>query len=164
MAEARAHLPHRAWIAAAVAIAALAPLGCKQITKPGSPASKPTTTRQDEDYIGALAAANELCEAWQRARYSSVIKDLFSKRMREAHSDDALYAAITGPHHAAYEISEGRLLNDGRYAFKLLLFLVYPGQMGNRIEKLPEEIVMARDTSGRWKVDEFPVPREPGGP
>lgn len=157
------HVHMRGLLAAAVAVVMLS-AGCKRFgdqagatTKPGE-TGKPGEPDYNRDYVAALGIANEFCQAWLNRDYSPATKLLLSKRMFTAHTDDALAAAIMNPHHGGYEIFEGRRLADGRYAFRVHLFYSFSGQMGDRVEHVLKEIVIARDQAGRWKVDEFPVP------
>jgi hypothetical protein len=149
---------------------ALAPCGCKEflekhIGSTSKPASKPTPPTQErvEDYVGALRAANEFCQAWQRGEYTTYTRNLMSQRMLKQHSEEKILNTIGGglnPRHAAYELSEGRRLDDGRYAFKLKLYFWYAGGTSDRTETVPGEMILAReasDRSGQWKVDQFPM-------
>ena len=132
--------------------------GCEKT--PPEPETQPANTARDDAYIAALAVANEFCQAWKH-RDEAAGRALLSLRLIRQHSDKRLSAAIVGvsnPHHAAYEISEGRKLAEGRYEFKLRLFFQYTGLHGDRIESPLDRIVVARIDAEHWRVDQFPIP------
>lgn len=122
-------------------------------------ADKSGAQQYDDDYIAALAVADEFCHAWRMRNFRDG-KALLSRRLIRQHSDDRLADAIVGlpnPSHAGYEIFGGKRLSDGRIAFKVRLFQRHAGQHADRIEGPLEELVMVREKeSGQWRVDEFP--------
>lgn len=148
------------YVAAAVSVAWVL-TGCEYLTPPKSPpAAKPAEQPYDENYIAALAVADEFCRAWKNGDFAAG-KTLMTRRLVRQHSDTRLSDAIAGtssPRHAAFEISAGEHLPDGRIAFKLRLFLSYPGQFQDRLEAPLERMVLAAAQAGRWRVDEFPIP------
>jgi len=133
--------------------------GC-EAPVPEPPETQPAQTAYDEHYAGALAAANAFCQAWQ-GRQEADGRVLMSKRMLRRHTDRQLRDAIVGqpnPAHVGYEISNGRRLSDGRYAFDVRLFFRYAGSHADKLEAPMERIVIARGDDGKWRVDDFPVP------
>jgi hypothetical protein len=169
MTHERRHLPFKAAMglaAMALALLALTAPGCKRQTQPPGPPVKGAQKEGiDYHYVGALAAANQLCQAWRNHEYSPTVKDLFSKRMQEKYKgdDEPLFNAIAGPvnpRHSAYTIYGGRRLEDGRYSFQVCLYLTFAGSMDEaRIEPVDKEILVVREESGLWKIDDFPVPK-----
>ena len=122
-----------------------------------APQSKPA---YDADYLAALSVADDFCQAW-KSRDVAGGRALMSQRMIRAYPDERLRDALAGaanPRHVAYEISAGRLLPDGRRAFDVRLFFAYEGAHDDRIESPLAQVVLAREPTGPYRVDEFPIP------
>jgi len=130
------------------------------------PASRRSAKSYDADYLSALAAANQFCQAW-RERDVDTAKALLSDRIRRTFSNQRIADALSGPsnpRHAAYEVSDGNRGPRGTIAFRLRLFYRYAGQAQDRIEAPVTSIVLYRDESGAWLVDRFPLLTEPDSP
>jgi hypothetical protein len=135
---------------------------CEQ-PEPPPPATQPTETRYDPQYVAALSVADEFCHAWSGGDLGTG-RAILSRRFIRKHSDKRLRDMIVGsgnPRHAGYEIGNGRRLPGMRYAFDVRLFLSYSGQHSDRLEFPLVQIVLAQDDGGNWWVDEFPVPESP---
>jgi len=151
----------RARAARLAVLAALgaAAAGCERPPAP-PPASRPATqSPYDERYVSALAAAGEFCRAWRRSDLAAG-KAMLTLRVRRTYSDARMRDAIAGlgnPAHGAFEIGDGEPLPGGRMAFHVRLFFRFAGQVDSRVEVADERIVLARDESGQWMVDEFPM-------
>lgn len=147
----------------AVAVLLLLSPGCED---PGGDQDAPTTrpaenatAADDAAYASALRAANDFCRAWQMRDYRTG-RAMLTVRLQRKYPEDDLRAAIAGqtnPRHEAYEVSAGNRLGEGRYAFRLRLFLLYSGERDIRVESPVERIVLMKDKSGQWRVDEFPM-------
>ena len=135
--------------------------GCeKYLPSEDEPQTQPASTVHDEDYIAALHQANRFCDAWL-ARDESAGRALLTRRFIRQHPDQRLRDGIAGlanPHHAAFELSDGRKTGKDRYVFDVRLFLQYSGMQSDRIEAPLEHIVVVRNDSGQWRIDEFPLP------
>ncbi len=138
---------------------AAAPLACK---KPADAPldTEPEKAKYDEDYVAALSAANRFCESWLHRDYSAA-RAMLTRRLVFEYPEQRLKDMIGGvgnPSHGAYEICEGRKLDDSRIAFKVRFFQVYVGQHENRVEAPLEQIVLIKEADNIWQVDEFPIP------
>jgi hypothetical protein len=112
----------------------------------------------DQNYISALASAERFLFAWQTRDASDGLA-LLSNRLRAAHQTSFLQHYIIGdenPAHAAFEISNGKKLPDGRYAFEVRLFENQRGEFWQGKRPKPSRIVMAASDLDRWLVDELP--------
>lgn len=134
--------------------------GCEARRRP-EPQTRPAKTQRDENYIAALSAVDDFCNAWKQ-RDEAAGRALLSRPMLLKYPDRQLRDAIVGmsnPQHAAFEIADGKKLSSGRYQFKVRLFFQYTGLHADRIESPLERIVVARDDKGVWRVDDFPIPQ-----
>ena len=127
-------------------------------------ASRPRQNTQpiDNDYVLALAAANEFLEAW-RSRDQERGLAVLSPRLRKSKDEEFLRFDISGisnPHHESYEVTNGRRLPDGRYAFDVWLWEYYTaGQAGDpTTEKpLPYRVIVVKTGLETWQVDDMPA-------
>jgi hypothetical protein len=153
----------RAAAAILIPVAALL-AGChRRSSAPPAPAARAQPS-WDADYVAALAAANRFCHAW-RQRDLRAGKDLLSTRIKRTFPEARIRDALVGapnPEHAAFELSDGERVEDGRVVFRLRLFFRYAGRAADRIEAPSERIVLVRDAAGQWHVDEFPLLVRPG--
>ena len=113
----------------------------------------------DTDYVLALSAADRFLAAWRSRHQDDGLTMLSSRLVKskgEQHWRDEI-SGISNPHHQAYEISGGRRLGDGRFAFDVWLyehytgFRVEPGPRGK-----PRRIILIKVAPEEWKVDEVP--------
>jgi len=114
----------------------------------------------DTDYVLALSAANKFFGAW-RARDPGKGIALLSPKLFQSQPKDVWFQAIVGcsnPHHAAYEISNGRRLPDGRFAFDVRLFEHYTGFPVERddVGSL-ETVTLVKVAEEDWRVDAMPA-------
>ena len=115
----------QAVLAAAFLGAMLAPLACEQ-PAPGPDEMEPEKTKYDEDYIAALRTANQFCQAWLRGDYPTA-KIMLTRRLIYEYPEQRLKDIIGGvsnPRHGAYEVFDGRKLDDNRIAFKVRVFQI----------------------------------------
>jgi len=148
--------------------AACAQYGCEQAGPP--PATQPAQNEYNDQYVAALAAASDFCQAWQH-RDEAAGRALLSRGFLRRYPDRQIRDAIVGaanPRHAAYEITGGERLGEGRYGFDVKLFYAFSGAHGDRLELARRRIVVVRQQDGLWKVDKFPIQQAPdlqrGGP
>jgi len=158
--------PPARWPVAAVAalgaalVCALWACGCDR--RAPRPATRPAGGRAspyDKDYVAASAAATDFCTAW-RARDLAAGRALLSLRVRRTFTDAQIRDAIVGsanPSHAGFELLGGTREAAGRIVFRVRLFYGFAGRADDRIEAPTERIVLVRDKTGRWSVDEFPL-------
>ena len=131
--------------------------GCEPASQGSS--TQPASAEDNEAYIAALSVADDFCHAWKH-RDMRAARALLSVRLLRAHPEEKVLDAIAGvpnPQHAAYEISGGEALADGRYAFVLQRFWHFIGRDAERVEAEKECLVIARE-DGAWRVDDFPMP------
>ena len=143
----------------AMAVGLLA-TGCEDSapTPPAEATSQPADLNFGSDAIEALAAANQFCRHWRMRDYESG-RSMLSRRLLRKYPDSDMRTAIAGtsnPHHGAFAIFEGQEIGPGRFAFKIRLFLIYTGQRDYRYEAPVKRIVVERDETGQWLIDEFP--------
>lgn len=141
--------------------AMLLPSGCEEPAPPPGPQTRPARTSHNDAYIAALAVADEFCHAWMR-RDEAAGRSLLTRRFVMQYPDRQIRDAIVGeanPRHAAFEITGGKKVTEGRYQFSVRLFFRYAGMHGDRIESPRDRIVVALREDGSWGVDEFPVPQ-----
>ena len=119
----------------------------------------PTSVSVDTDYVLALSAANTFLSAWQR-RDQDVGITMLSPRLLQSRSEADWRMSISGvsdPHHQAYEITSGRRLPDGRFAFAVWLHEHYTGfkdEPSKRRE--PDTIIVVKVGAEKWRVDKTP--------
>jgi len=113
----------------------------------------------DTDYVLALSAADRFLTAW-RNRDQDVGLALLSSRLVKSKGEQHWRNEISGmsnPHHEAYEISGGRRLGDGRFAFDVWVHAHYTGFRVEPVRKSkPSRIILMRVAPEEWKVDEVP--------
>ena len=131
--------------------------GCKDRN---SSSREKNATQVDESYTAALAIADMICQSWQQ-RDVERSRTLMSGPFLTSISDERLEDAIAGsdnPAHAAYELSKGRKISKGRYAFDVRLFYRYTGGHADKLEAPVETIEVVLQDSGLLRVDKFPLP------
>ena len=138
------------------------PIACEKPPRTTTPIKKTGVMNYDADYIGALAVANDLCQAW-KAREYAVGKALLTRRLVRRHPEARLKDAIVGsanPIHVSYEITGSRKISPSEIEFQIRLFLRYIGEVENRIEMITASLVVIREYGKQWRVDEFPIPTD----
>ena len=133
--------------------------GCEKLFPPKPASQTKTRTAYTAETLGALAVANEFCQAWRLGQVAQARK-LLSRQLVMSYPDERINASLmttSNPRHIAFEIFGGEVLSDGRVAFSIKLFHSYAGQVADRIEGPRERIVLGRLPEGGWCVDEFPI-------
>ena len=140
-------------IVTVILLAALA--GC---SSESGPENEPATSI-DRDYVLALSAANRFLAAW-RSRDQDAALPMLSSRLITSKGEKYWREKISGisnPHHEAYEISGGRRLEDGRFAFHVWLHTHYTGFSLEPVRKSkPGRIILIKVAAEQWKVDDVP--------
>ena len=121
------------------------------------------------DYVRSLFAADKFLYAW-KTRNTQEGLALVSPLLRSKKSEDELFNYISGtssPSHAAFEVSSGKRLPDGRYSFDVKLYEYYyaatpekqswscPPKL-SRIVLSKSGVVDSKFRVGTWLVDELP--------
>jgi hypothetical protein len=115
----------------------------------------------DQDYISALAAANNFLHALQSHDEEAGIL-LLSDRLREHTSEDAISGLFSSVHpEQAYEISRGRKLSPGRYQFPVTLWEMPVAQPGTNAphhwtQPRTTSLIVTRTLKDDWLIDKLP--------
>jgi hypothetical protein len=140
----------------------LLPAGAK--TKPSlafasrNDASRPDRVRadrrSDRGYISALAAANRFLQAWQNQDHETGLL-MLTDDAKQHSSEERMEAFFSSGADAAYEISRGKKMKGGRYAFPVTLFPFHSDTTkSNRAQR--SEIVVVRTGKDEWAIDRLP--------
>jgi hypothetical protein len=106
----------------------------------------------DEEYVAALAAANHFLQAWQNQDRETAIL-LLTDNLKQHTREERLEAFFTPAAHTqeAYEISSGKKLAPGRYAFTVRLF-----SSVDRTSRRTSHLVVTRTRRNDWAIDKLP--------
>jgi hypothetical protein len=108
----------------------------------------------DSDYALALAAANRFLHAWQNNDVESGIL-LLTDGARKHTSESGLRQLLAGSSSPrGFEISRGKRLRSGRYAFPVVL--VERSADGRASRQRSCELVIVRAGKDDWAVDKLP--------
>ena len=133
---------------------------CAGLTFTASPLSAKskhpsTASLLDREYVAALASANRFLAAWQTQDHEAGII-LLTDAAKHQISEDRLQAffAPGSQIQEGYEISRGKKLAAGRYAFPVALFEVGPDHkwMHPRFS----QIVVVNTGKDDWAIDKLP--------
>ncbi len=116
--------------------------------------SAPSAAGFDRNYASALAAANRFLQAWQNQDRETGLL-MMSDWARQGCSGESLEAFFSSGPEAAYEISRGKKLKMGRYAFSVTLF-TSPRRVSQNVKPRKSEIVIGRESEHEWTVDKLP--------
>jgi hypothetical protein len=116
-----------------------------------SPAPAPTP---DPGYASALAAANRFLQAWQNQDHETGLL-MLTDTAKQGSSEDRLEVFFASGHDAAYEITRGKKLKAGCYAFPVALF-TSPAGMSNGARPQRSQIVVVRAGKDEWAIDKLP--------
>jgi len=111
----------------------------------------------DQDYILALATADNFLHAWQTQDEESGIL-LLTDRFRQRTSEDLVRSFFSSPTYprTSYEIGRGKKLGSGRYEFPVALF--QPSSRNGRKWMLPltSTLIVVRSGKSEWAIDNLP--------
>jgi hypothetical protein len=140
------HLP----VSIACLLLAGAPLSLPAKAKPGSAA-----TAIDAEYVAALAGANNFLHAWQsqdRETGLLMLTDAAKQGVSEDRLRDLLSPGSSSPR--SYEISRGKRVDAGRFAFPVALFDMH--DENQRTRPRFSRIVVIKTGRQDWSVDRLP--------
>jgi hypothetical protein len=114
--------------------------------------AKPKAGPVDSDYVPALAAADRFLQAWQAQDQEDGLP-MLTDGAKQHWSEERLQEFFSAGESAAYQISGGKKLKAGRYAFPVgLLSSGVRGQVRKRFS----EIIVTRTGGQDWAVDKLP--------
>jgi hypothetical protein len=140
------HLP----VSIACLLLAGAPLSLPAKAKPGSAAAP-----VDAEYVAALAGANNFLHAWQsqdRETGLLMLTDAAKQGVSEERLRDPLSPGSSSPR--SYEISRGKRVDAGRFAFPVALFDKH--DENQRTRPRFSRIVVIKIGRQDWSVDRLP--------
>jgi hypothetical protein len=141
-------------------------LGLIILAANSAPAQKPRSRVSgalDQDYVLALAAADQFMFAWATRNQDDGLA-LLSPRLKNKYPEDYFRYYLTGlsnPHHQAFEVGRGRRLPSGAFSFPVAMFMHYSGQKESVPSQKPLTIVVIQSGPESWLVDELPGFVEP---
>jgi hypothetical protein len=113
----------------------------------------PSAAVPDPGYASALAAANRFLQAWQNQDHETGLL-MLSDIAKQSSSEDRLEAFFTAGHDAAYEITRGKRIKAGYYAFPVALFTSVNG-VTDAARPQRSQIVVVR-SKDEWAIDKLP--------
>jgi hypothetical protein len=118
-------------------------------------ANSSPSTAADPDYVSALAAANRFLHAWQNQDHETGLL-MLTNAAKHYTSEDRLQQFFSlGPAtQQAFEISRGKKLKPGRYAFPVALFEIREDQRW--IHPRFSQIIVIRTGKDDWAIDKLP--------
>jgi hypothetical protein len=140
------HLP----VSIACLLLAGAPLSLSAKAKPGSAAAA-----VDAEYVAALAGANNFLHAWQsqdRETGLLMLTNAAKQGVSEDRLRDLLSPGSSSPR--SYEISRGKRVDAGRFAFPVALFDMH--DENQRTRPRFSRIVVIKTGRQDWSVDRLP--------
>lgn len=114
------------------------------------------STGSDPGYVSALAAANRFLQAWQNQDHETGLL-MLTDAAKELSSEDRLelFFSSSSGSDAAYEITRGKKLKPGRYAFPITLFS--SSSATNKSDRPQRsEIVVVLTGKNEWAIDKLP--------
>ena len=111
--------------------------------------AKPKAATVDNDYVPALATADRFLHAWQTQDQEDGLMMLTDAAKRHW-SEERLLEFFSPGEHVAYQISAGKRLKAGCYAFPVALLVG-----ADKVRRRFSEIVVLR-TGRDWAVDQLP--------
>jgi hypothetical protein len=113
----------------------------------------------DDNYILALATADEFLHAWAH-RDADAGRTLLTPAALQRNAADqvtTMFQGTSSPHHESYEIGPGRRLTATKYAFDVIQYEYLTGMNASDPRPTPSHLVVVEVAPGRWLVDEFPA-------
>ena len=114
-----------------------------------------TTPPVDRDYIAALITANRFLHARQSHDQETGIL-LLTDGVKTHISEDYLGTFFSSDAQTTYEISRGKKLSAGRYAFPVTLFELTSSPEHNWTHPRSSQIVVTRTGKDDWAIDKLP--------
>ena len=119
---------------------------------PGLARAKPKAALVDSEYVPALAAADRFLHAWQAQDQEGGLI-MLTDTMKQHSSEERLQEFFSPGENAAYQITGGKKLKAGRYAFPVALLSF---ALNGKLRKRFSEIVVMRTGGQDWAVDKLP--------
>jgi hypothetical protein len=107
----------------------------------------------DQNYIAALATANRFLYAWQNHDQETALL-LLTDAAKNRISEDQLSALLEGSAPVTYEITRGKKLNPGRYAFPIALF--QPTGQHRWMHPHYSQLIILNTGKDGWAIDKLP--------
>jgi len=114
--------------------------------------AKPKAAQVDSDYVPALAAADRFLHAWQAQDQEDGLM-MLTDEAKQHWSEERLQEFFSAGENAAYQISGGKKLKAGRYAFPVGLL---SSELHGQVRKRFSEIIVTRTGRQDWAVDKLP--------
>jgi hypothetical protein len=118
-----------------------------------TPLAAKTRLALDPGYVPALAAADQLLQAWQASNVENGMV-LLTSHAKETATTDVLERFFSDPGPSAYEIGRGKLLKRGRYEFPVVL--VSGVSRNIHIHRRFSSIIVVNTGNNDWAVDKLP--------
>jgi hypothetical protein len=115
--------------------------------------ARPRVATADSDYVPALAAADRFLHAWQSQNQEDGLM-MLTDAAKQRSTEEQLEEFFSPRENAAYQISSGKKLTAGRYAFPVALLETSNG--GGHLRRRFSEIVVVRKGRRDWVVDRLP--------
>jgi hypothetical protein len=106
----------------------------------------------DSGYVPALAAADRFLHAWQSQDQEGGLI-MLTDAVKQHSSEERLQEFFSPGENAAYQITGGKKLKAGRYAFPVALLSF---ALNGRLRRRFSEIVVMRAGGQDWAVDKLP--------
>jgi len=118
--------------------------------------SKNTTPAVDPEYVWALATAERFLHAWRMQDHETGVL-LLTDSAKQHISEETLesFFAPADSAEEAFEITRGKKLQPGRYAFPVVLWRSVPGKKSNLRPRF-SEMVVVRTGKNDWAIDKLP--------
>lgn len=121
----------------------------------GSTKSKPQRSAAlDQDYVAALATAHRFLRAWETHDQETAVL-LLSDAARKRVSEEQFMTFFEETAPAAYEITRGRKIRGGLYAFPIALFPP-GGPPRHGIHPRYSELMILNTGKNGWAIDKLP--------
>jgi hypothetical protein len=120
-----------------------------------APKTPAASSAVDRDYIAALVTANRFLHARQSHDQETGIL-LLTDAVKAHISEDYLGTFFSSEAQTTYEISRGKKLAVGRYAFPVTLFEVTPSADRGWSHPRTSQIVVTKTGKDDWAIDKLP--------
>lgn len=109
----------------------------------------------DQNYVTALATAHRFLHAWQSHDEETAVLLLTDTAKKHA-SDDQFATFLEAGAPATYEISRGKKLKNGRYAFPVALYRASSRESPRRPRARYTSLLVCDTGKDGWAVDKLP--------
>ena len=133
----------------------LCPLGFAKKKNTPLPQPPHSATTIDSDYVSALSAANRFLQAWQTQDHEAgllLLTDSAKKVSSEDQLEKMLSPGTSMPR--GFQITHGKKMSTGRYAFPVTLYEVTTPHKPLRIRN--SRIIAVHTGKEDWAIDKLP--------